>query len=210
MGKVHAFHKSLFRHWLVLITRCQFCHALMLENSWSVHFVMEVKENTVQNDEEAAKNMGKAKRSQADKVGKLKYLLQKDKELAQELSEIKLMLRTIFEGLKPSFNFKRPLLEKIACEDEVDRAILQVLFESGSAGLLPKDLASKLDRFKVTRHQISRRLVRMNKRLLRKIGACVAEQRGWHWALTGFALDAYGATDVEEISVAAGVSLESD
>jgi hypothetical protein len=23
----------------------------------------------------------------------------------------------------------------------------------------------------------------------------VAEQRGWHWALTGFALDAYGATE---------------
>ena len=171
---------------------------------------METKENTVQNDGQAAKNAGKAKRSQADKVGKLKYLLQKDKELAQELCEIKLMLRTIFEGLKPSFNFKRPLIEKIACEDEVDREILQVLFESGSAGLLPKDLAVKLERFKVTRHQISRRLIRMNKRLLRKLGECVAEQRGWHWALTGFALDAYGALDVEEVALVADTNLETD
>ena len=90
---------------------------------------MEVSENPVQNLSEDAKKPGKAKRSQADKVGKLKYLLQKDNELAQELSEIKLMLRTIFEGLKPSFNFKRPLIEKIACQDEVDREILQALFE---------------------------------------------------------------------------------
>ena len=175
-----------------------------------MHFVMEAKENTVQNMLEDAKKPVKEKRSQADKVGKLKYLLQKDKELAQELSEIKLMLRTIFEGLKPSFNFKRPLIEKIACEDEVDREILQALFESGSSGLLPKDLAVKLERFKVTRHQISRRLVRMNKRLLRKLGECVAEQRGWHWALTGFALEAYGAVDSEEVTVVPSASLERE
>jgi hypothetical protein len=165
--------------------------------SWSVHSEMEVSENSVQNLSEESKKSGKEKRSQADKVGKLKYLLQKDNELAQELSEIKLMLRTIFEGLKTSFNFKKPLIEKIACEDEVDREILQVLFESGSSGLLPKELATKLERFKVTRHQISRRLVRMNKRLMRKLGESVAEQRGWHWALTSFALDAYGDTDLE-------------
>ena len=162
---------------------------------------MEVSENSVQTLSEDSKKPGKEKRSQADKVGKLKYLLQKDKELAQELSEIKLMLRTIFEGLKPSFNFKRPLIEKIACEDEVDREILQALFESGSSGLLPKDLAVKLERFKVTRHQISRRLVRMNKRLIRKLGECVAEQRGWHWALTRFALDAFDAVEFEETFV---------
>jgi hypothetical protein len=72
----------------------------MNQSSWSVHFDMEVKENTIQNEGEAAKNAGKGKRSQADKVGKLKYLLQKDKELCQELKEIKLMLRTIFEGFE--------------------------------------------------------------------------------------------------------------
>jgi hypothetical protein len=66
--------------------------------------------------------------------------------------------------------------------------------------LLPKDLAVKLERFKVTRHQISRRLVRMKKRLMRKLGELVAEQRGWHWALTSFALDAYGDTDLEQSS----------
>jgi hypothetical protein len=77
-------------------------------------------------------------------------------------------------------------------------------------GLLPKDLAIKLEQFKVTRHQISCRLVRMNKRLLVKLGKCVAEQRGWHWALTGFALDAFGAVDSEEIAVTANPCIETD
>jgi len=155
---------------------------------------METSENPVQTVSEGKQKVPKQKRSQADKVGKLKYLLQQDKELKGELSEIKLMLRTLLEGLKSSLQFDRPVIEKFACADEVDREILQLLFEAGDAGLLPKDLAAKLERFKVTRHQVSRRLLRMNKRLKKKIGQPVAEQHGWHWALTSFALDAYGAS----------------
>ena len=74
------------------------------------------------------------------------------------------MLRTIFAGLKGSFNFERSLIERVACVDEIDRNILRFLFESGSLGLLPMELSNKLNTFKVTRHQISRRILRMNKR----------------------------------------------
>jgi hypothetical protein len=83
---------------------------------------------------------------------------------------------------------------------------LQVLFEVGSAGLLPKEVAAKLLRFKVTRHHVSRRLSRMNRLLRKKLDDSVAEQRGWHWALTSFALDAFGAT--EEDMQSAGSSKE--
>jgi hypothetical protein len=62
----------------------------------------------------------------------------------------------------------------------------------GSPGLLPKDLAIKLQRFKVTRHQISRRILRMNKRLEKEFGENVAEKRGWHCALTGFVVEVWG------------------
>jgi hypothetical protein len=55
---------------------------------------------------------------------------------------------------------------------------LQLLFEAGSFGLLPKELAAKLGQFKVTRHQISRRIYRMNKRLEAEFGEDVAEKRG--------------------------------
>lgn len=53
----------------------------MLKDSWSVHCDMEDSEKPVQNQ--------KKKRSQSDKIGRLK-----------EVEEVKLMLRTIFAGLK--------------------------------------------------------------------------------------------------------------
>ena len=147
---------------------------------------MENYEKPVQNE--------KKKRSQSDKIGRLKYNQQLLKQTLSEIEEVKLMLRTIFAGLKGSFNFEQSLIERVACEDEVDREILQVLYEAGSPGVLPKDLATKLARFKVTRHQISRRLLRMNKRLEKEFGEHVAEKRGWSWALTSFTAEVWGET----------------
>ena len=103
----------------------------------------------------------------------------------------------IFSGLKGSFNFDQSVIERIACEDEVDREILQVLFEAGFPGVLPKNLVTKLERFKVTRNQISRRLLRMNKRLEKEFGEHVAEKRGWCWALTSFAAEVWGETETK-------------
>ena len=159
----------------------------MLENSWSVRSDMETAEKAVQK--------GKKRRSQSDKVGRLKYNQQLLKRTLAEVEEVKLMLRTIFAGLKGSFNFDQSLIERVACEDEVDREILQALFEAGSPGLLPRDLAVRLEPFKITRHQVSRRILRMNKRLKKEFGERVAEKRGWHWALTSFALEVWGETE---------------
>jgi hypothetical protein len=75
------------------------------------------------------------------------------------------MLRAIFAGLKGFFNFEQSLVERVACKDQVDREIIQALFEAGSQDALPKDLAVGLHSFKVTRDQISRRIVKINKRL---------------------------------------------
>ena len=105
------------------------------------------------------------------------------------------MLRTIFAGLQGSFNFEKSLFERVACEDEVDKESHQALFESGSPGLLPKDLAAKLSAFKVTRHQISRRILRVNKLLEKEFGEHAAAKRGWHWALTSFAIETWGESE---------------
>jgi hypothetical protein len=90
------------------------------------------------------------------------------------------MLRTILVGLKGSFNFDKPLVERIVCSNEVDQEILQSLFEAGSPGVLPKDLQAKVKQFRVTRHQISRTILKMNKRLEKEFGEQIAEKRGWH------------------------------
>lgn len=152
---------------------------------------MEVKENTVQNIQKPIKK----KRSQADKVGKHKYELQRMDRIEKRLDSIDRKLDRIEFGIKPSLVYEKSDITEIACKDEVDREILQALFEAGSSGLLPKDVAAKLAGFKVTRHHVSRRLGRMNRRLQEKLNEAVAEQRGWHWALTRFALEAYGATE---------------
>ena len=144
----------------------------MDKKTWSVHSDMEESENPVQNQ--------KKKRSQSDKIGRLKYNQQLLKQTLAEVEEVKLMLRTIFAGLKGSFNFEQSLIERIACADEVDREILQALFEVGSSGLLPKDLAVKLQIFRVTRHQVSRRILRMNKRLEKEFGEHVAGKTAQH------------------------------
>jgi hypothetical protein len=148
---------------------------------------METSEKPVQNH--------KKKRSQSDKIGRLKYNQQLLKQTLSEVEEVKLMLRTIFAGLKGSFNFEQSLIERVVCEDEVDREILRLLFEAGSRGLLPKDLAAKLDKFKINRQQVSRRIQRMNRRIKKEFGEQIAEQRGWHWAITNFVNDSWGKTE---------------
>ncbi|XES76122.1 MAG: hypothetical protein ACBZ72_08005 [Candidatus Bathyarchaeia archaeon] len=134
----------------------------------------------------------KKKRTQSDKIGRLKYNHQLLKKTLTELEEIKLMLRTIFAGLKDSFNFEQSLIKRVTCRDEIDIEIIQLLFEAGRPGLLPKDLQMRLRQFAVTRHQISRRILRMNRRLEKEFGQHIAEKRGWHWALTTFAVEAWG------------------
>lgn len=135
------------------------------------------------------------KRLQEVKVGRVKYTLQLVKGIQRDIEEIKLAQRTILAGLKGMFHFEKPMIQRIACVDEVDILILEYLYEAGSPGLLPKDLAEKLSEFKVRRHQVSRRMLRMNKRLEKEVGERVAEKRGWHWALTGFGFDVWGESE---------------
>ncbi|MGD6807662.1 MAG: hypothetical protein ACQCN4_11970 [Candidatus Bathyarchaeia archaeon] len=141
----------------------------MERKTWSVHFDMEANDEPVQNMPISAQKSPKTKRSQADKVGKLKYLLAKDKKLDRDVAEIKLLLKVIFAGLKDSLHFEKSLIEEAACEDEIDKAILQLLFEVGAPGMLPKDIAARLVEFKIARHQVTRRIVRMNKRLAKEL-----------------------------------------
>jgi hypothetical protein len=161
---------------------------------------MEATDEPVQNMVIPEQKQPKTKRSQADKVGKLKYLLAKDKKLDRDVAEIKLLLRVIFAGLKDMLHFEKSLIEEAACQDELDKAILQLLFEAGTSGLLPKDIAGKLAEFKVARHQVSRRIVRMNKRLANELDSTVVERRGWCWAMTSFGVDAYSASEKDLLS----------
>jgi hypothetical protein len=172
--------------------------------SWG--FILGVHES-MEASVEPVKTRVKGRSAEA-KVGRIKYTLQVLKEIRRDVEEVKLMQRTICAGLRGLFNFKVPMITRIACVDEVDGAILDLLFESGRAGLLPKDLSLKLGSYNVRRFQVTRRLHRMNRRLEKEIGECVAEKRGWHWALTGFAFEVWGEPDLEPDSGQQGTEEE--
>jgi hypothetical protein len=135
------------------------------------------------------------KRAQEAKVGRLKYILQLLKEIRGDVKELKFQNSKIFLNMKDFFHFEKPMIQRIVCADEVDVEILELLYESGSAGMLPKNLAEGLIDFRVRRHQVSRRILRMNKRLEREVGERLVEKRGWHWALTSFGFNVWGETE---------------
>lgn len=125
-------------------------------------------------------------------MGRIKYTLQLIKEMRRDMEEIKLMQRTICAGLKGLFNFQKPMIQRVACGDEVDQEILEILHEAGSRGVLPKDVSARLGSYNVRRHQVTRRIQRMNRRLEKEIGERLVEKRVWHWALTGFGFEVWG------------------
>jgi hypothetical protein len=171
---------------------------------WSVHFDMESTENPAQTAQKTLKN----RRSQSDKIGKHKYEVQLLKRIEVRLDSFDRRLSRIEQGLKPSFVFERSFIEEVACGDEVDRAILRLLFEAGSSGLLPKDLVEKLGRFKVNRFGVSRRILRMNKKLNAKLNEVVAERVGWHFALSSFVRENWGEAEAPPYAAAAGSEVE--
>ncbi|MBS7633778.1 hypothetical protein KEJ15_09260 [Candidatus Bathyarchaeota archaeon] len=149
----------------------------------------------------------KKTRSSAEKIGRLKYNQYLLKRVLTEISEVRDVQRIILNGLKGAgyFQFDIPLIQKFACEDQLDLDILEMVYESGRGGIYPKDVAAALPQYKDTKGQpikhfhVSRRIQRMNKRLEYEIGERLFEKRGWKWAVTKFAFDVWAAVDKKEI-----------
>lgn len=139
----------------------------------------------------------KRRRDHGERVGRLKYMLEILKRIEARLGSVERRLNRIEQGWVHSLVFDRGYIEESVCRDEVDTEILRVLFEAGSPGVLPKDVAVRLGRYGIRRFQVSRRLLRMNRRLEERIDRAVAEQRGWHWALTSFAFESWGKSTEE-------------
>jgi hypothetical protein len=94
---------------------------------------------------------GKKKRSQSEKVGRLKYIIQLENEQNDRLEKIERILRILEKGLSDFLKFEESYLQQVICRDEVDLAIVDVLLGAGSEGMLPKDIAARLAEHKVSR-----------------------------------------------------------
>jgi hypothetical protein len=157
---------------------------------------MEASENSVPVVE---KSDGR-RRSQADKIGKHKYEIQRMNRIDARLERIEQMQRIIFQGLSGYFKFDRPVIETVCCESDMDLAVVSVVYESGSNGLLAKEIAPKFPQYKLEKHKILRIVNRVNRNADDAFGKPLIEKRGKKWAFTDFGVEIWGKTkkDVED------------
>jgi hypothetical protein len=131
------------------------------------------------------------RRSKAEKVGRLKYIIELLKRLERQISEIDVRTRTLMAGLREWMSFEPSYIQKVAREDEVDVEIITCLMQKGVGGLLPSAIATELGEYGLKRWDVTRRIQRMNKKLMKELGQKVAEKRGHQWAPTSFLTDAW-------------------
>ncbi|MEM3618150.1 MAG: hypothetical protein QXK47_03640 [Candidatus Bathyarchaeia archaeon] len=141
--------------------------------------------------EKAAQKGSVRRRSRAEKVGRLKYIIELLKRLERQIGEIDVRTRTLMAGLREWISFEPSHIQKVACEDEVDVEIITCLIQKGVGGLLPSTIAKELGEYGLKRWDVTRRIQRMNKKLMKEMGQKVAEKRGHQWAPTNFLVDVW-------------------
>jgi len=138
----------------------------------------------------AQKGSGK-RGTRAEKVGRLKYIIELIKHLERKIEQVDIRTRTLMAGLREWMSFEPRYVQKVACEDEVDVEIITCLMQKGVGGLLPSAIAAELADYGLKRWDVTRRIQRMNKKLTKELGQKVAEKRGHQWAPTGFLIDVW-------------------
>lgn len=135
----------------------------------------------------------KRRRTPEQKYGKYKWLNILVRRNAEEIREIKRMLRGLNYGLRHLMDFDSKYLIEMVCQDSRDEAILDVLRAAGSDGLPPKEIHARVRRYGLKYHHITRKIKRMNKRMQNEIGEQVADKVGRNWALSDFMLRNWSA-----------------
>jgi len=139
----------------------------------------------------------KRRRTPEQKYGKYKWLNILVRRNAEEIREIKRMLRGLTLGLRHLMDVDSQYLVDIACSDSRDQAILDILRAAGSEGLSPKEIHARVKGCGLKYHHITRRIKRMNKRMQNEIGERVADKVGRNWALSDFMLRNWSAKTAE-------------
>jgi len=139
-----------------------------------------------------AQKKQKRRRTRAEKVGRLKYIIHRIGRLEQKIDGIDLRTRTMMAGLREWMSFKPSYIQKVACQDELDVEIIERLVQADEGGVLPSVIAEDLSAYGLRRWDVTRRIQRMNKKLKKELGKPVAEKRGHRWALSSFMRNTWG------------------
>jgi hypothetical protein len=161
-----------------------------------------LNEQVAQETGALAVRKAKKKRSMAEKYGRFRWILILLERMDARLDRIEAMQDVILNGLEGAgyFKFTVPLIQKVAIKDQVDLEILHRVFEAGREGVFPKEVAAGLSQYGLVYYDVSRRIVRMNKRLFAKTREFLFEKRGHKWALTSFAFESWGKTNNQDIN----------
>lgn len=151
---------------------------------------MEISEDSIP---EAVKSDEK-KRSQADKIGKHKYEIQRMNRIDVKLDRIEKLQRIIMQGLSGYFKFDRSVIETVCCESDMDRAVVSTVYESGGLGILAKKIIPLLAGYHLEKHKILRVVNRVNKNCVDAYGKPLIEKQGKKWAFTDFGFEIWGKT----------------
>jgi hypothetical protein len=98
--------------------------------------------------------------------------------LAHEFSSVEGQLGVLVVRLRELFILGEDYVSLVACQDEVDVAVLFALREAGAAGRQSGELSLQLD---VDHRDVSRRIYRMNRRMGQEIGETIIQKRGHKW-----------------------------
>jgi len=155
----------------------------MLPANNLVHFVMEIEKKPARKESQAAKK----RRSQVDKVGRRKWIIQLLHRLDRKIDRIDRRTRFLAAGLCEWLKLSSDYVTMIACEDELD---VKILWALQGVGMSTTELAKELD---IDRWTALRRIQRMNKRFHRELSRPIAEKRGHKWVLISALQGVWGA-----------------
>lgn len=139
-------------------------------------FAMEKRLKSAQNGSEKPQKMP----SKEEKVGRGKWIVRTLKRMEDRQKRIDRRTRMLAAGLRELFILGEDYVSMVACQDNIDKAILVALREAGATGRQSGELAVQLD---IDHRDVSRRIQRMNKRMEQEIGENIIKKYGHKWKL---------------------------
>jgi len=127
-----------------------------------------------------ASKKGKKGRSQIEKQGWRRWVINTLERMERRQKIIDRRTRMLAAGLRELFMLGEDYVSMVCCQDEFDVAILSALRMAGATGRQSGELAAQLD---IDHRDVSRRIYRMNRRMVQEIGEPVVDKRGHKWRL---------------------------
>jgi len=158
--------------------------------------VVDVRLAVVSASQDVVKKPKKS-RSEEEKVGRRKFIIKLLHRIEGKIDRIDKRTRVIVAGLSDFLNAPKDYIFLVTCQDEIDQAIVELLFAAGSAGLTTSQIAEKLERYRVNRFFVLDRIKRLNTRFRSEVERDFVFQRGFNWCLTRFVFNSQGSSEEE-------------